>query len=54
MKTTPALACVVLLALTTIPADARIVRQAVKTFAVQPGGLLKAKTQGGDIEVAAN
>lgn len=51
MKTSLALACAGLLALTTISADAKIVRQVEKTFAVQPGGLLKAKTQGGDIEV---
>jgi hypothetical protein len=32
-------------------ADAKIVRTVEKTFAVQPGGLFKAATQGGDIEV---
>jgi hypothetical protein len=52
MKTSLALACAgLLLAVPAISADAKIIRQVEKTFPVQPGGLLKAKTQGGDIEV---
>ena len=52
MKTPLALACAgLLLATTAISADAKIVRAVEKSFAVQPGGLLKASTQGGDIEV---
>jgi len=52
MKNTLALTCAgLLLATTAISADAKIVRTIDKSFAVQPGGLLKATTQGGDIEV---
>lgn len=40
-----------LLAIPVVSADARIVRTVEKSFPVQPGGLLKASTQGGDIEV---
>ena len=52
MKTPHALAFAgLLLAVPAISADAKIIRQVEKTFAVQPGGLLKTSTQGGDIEV---
>ncbi len=40
-----------LLALSTIAAHAKIERVVEKTFTVQPGGLLKVETQGGDVRV---
>lgn len=38
-------------ALTALPLSAKIVRTVEKTFAVQPGGLFRATTQGGDVIV---
>jgi hypothetical protein len=43
-----------LLALSTSVAQAKIERVVEKTFTVQPGGLLKVETQGGDIRVQSS
>lgn len=51
MKTLLCLLSVGVLATAPVALHAKIVRTVEKTFTVQPGGLLKATTQGGDIEV---
>ncbi|MDB6169519.1 MAG: hypothetical protein JWM88_2383 [Verrucomicrobia bacterium] len=43
-----------LLALAPLSSQAKIVRTVEKTFTVQPGGLLRVDTQGGDVQVQAS